>query len=76
MTIRSEFVSATLNAQGIEKVTKVREAFSALLDVVEESTREGGDHRSLAIVRTKLEEASFYAVKAVALALVNQEVKP
>ena len=59
-----------LNAEGKRKATLLAEAFSDLLARVEAVSPEG---RDLAIVRTKLQEASFFAKRAMACDPANQE---
>jgi hypothetical protein len=60
-----------LNVQGVDKVTRVQDAFTKLLRELEGITALGG--REGAIVRTKLEEACFYAKKNISLIKENQE---
>lgn len=67
---RSEFAVHLLNDQGKQKATQLGEAFTTLLEKVEELSGPGG--REMAIVRTKLEEASFFAKKAMAVRPENQ----
>lgn len=50
------------SAAGIEKIAKLREAFSALDDLIEENVPASRE-RSVAI--TKLEETAMWAIKAV-----------
>lgn len=74
--IRREFSVHLLNERGIDRAKRLGEAFSALLDVVEEvsGSRTPGDHqRELALVRTKLQEASFFAKRAMAMTPENQK---
>lgn len=68
--IRPEFGVHMLNAQGKTKAELLAAAFSQLLNRVEEIS--GTDGREIAIVRTKLEEASFFAKKAMAVRPENQ----
>ena len=66
------FATHALNAVGRERATQVRAAFSDLLEELEEIV--GTDAgRELAIARTKLEEACFFVVKAVAVQARNQD---
>lgn len=58
------FDSKRLNDDGVRNVAEVRAAFDALLAKVETLTPSG---RELAIVKTKLEEACFFAVKGIAV---------
>jgi len=55
------FFSVKLNAVGVAKAQNIRELFTLLLADLENTCPVS---RELAIVRTKLEEASFYAVKS------------
>ena len=57
------FSSVKLNEIGLTKVDEIRIHFNALLFGLEELLP--GNSREISIIRTKLEEASFYAVKAV-----------
>ena len=57
------FSSVQLNTEGLMKVNNIRVAFTQLLDELESILP--GNSREISIIKTKLEEASFYAVKAV-----------
>ena len=57
------FSSVKLNEEGLRKVNTIRGAFTQLLLELEYELP--GNSREISIIRTKLEEASFYAVKAV-----------
>ncbi len=59
-----------LNAAGIEKAKYIAEGFEELLQRLEALCPVG---RETSIARTKLEEACFYAKKAMALDSTNQE---
>lgn len=63
-----------LNENGQNKAKAIAESFDNLLTEIEPLVS-GGGVRELAIVRTKLEEACFYAKKAMALNANNQEPK-
>lgn len=63
--MRKEFATHKLNASGLIAAKDLGDAFENLLNFVEEAGK-GGDQRCLALVRTKLEEACFYAKKAMA----------
>jgi hypothetical protein len=71
-TIRPEFNYHQLNQEGVRKAKTVSILFSNLLDELEGIC---GSGREIAIVRTKLEEASFFAKKAVAVNPDNQQLK-
>jgi hypothetical protein len=55
------FTYVLLNDAGREKATNIARYFTALLEELEVVCPKG---RELSIVRTKLEEASFYAKKS------------
>jgi hypothetical protein len=59
-----------LNAEGLVKANAIASAFENLLNSVEDLCGTGG--REMALVRTKLEEASFFAKKAMAIRPENQ----
>ncbi len=60
-----------LNAQGLDKAGYIAESFTNLLDeLAGVITKEG---REFSIVKTKLEEAAFFAKKAMAIQPENQE---
>jgi uncharacterized protein YggE len=62
-----------LNEAGVAKANAVASAFDELLRILQEITAEESTGRPFAIVRTKLEEACFFAKKAVAINPANQE---
>lgn len=66
-----EFTVHKLNLQGLNLASLIAEAFSAHLVTLESYCGENG--REMAIVRTKLEEACFFAKKAMAQNQDNQE---
>lgn len=68
--VRAEFAVHMLNAGGKEKAVKLAELFSELLTSVEAIARAG---RELALVKTHLQEACFFAKRAVADLKENQE---
>lgn len=79
--MRKEFEVHRLNQDGMAKAQRLAHAFEALLAEVEKETGlapdtrgEGG--REMALVRTKLEEACFYAKKALANQMRHQEGYP
>ena len=68
--MRSEFQVRLLNDNGLAKAVVVADQFSNLLDSLEGVC--GRDGRDMAIVKTKLEEAAFFAKRAVAMRPENQ----
>ena len=72
MSIRPEFAVHMLNDEGKKKAVRMAEAFSALMTELD-AMAQGGDGRSLAISKTKLEEACFFAKRAMASAPSNQQ---
>lgn len=71
MNIRPEFQVHLLNEAGIERARQLAESFTGFLNIIEEIAGTSG--REIAIVRTKLEEASFFAKKAMASQPQNQK---
>lgn len=65
------FATHFLSAEGKEKAKKLTEAFSSLMQAVIDICGPSG--REVAIVKTKLEEASFFAKKAMSSRTENQE---
>jgi len=68
--IRPEFDVHILNPEGISRARRIAQSFSGLLDELEHLC--GTDGREMAIVRTKLQEAAFYAKRAMAVRPENQ----
>jgi hypothetical protein len=74
-----------LNSVGLDKADKLRVVFQSALDSIEQickalvidmsklPTLQPPNTRELSIVRTKLEEASFFAKRAMALCPENQD---
>ena len=60
-----------LNEQGMRKARDIAEAFQQTLDEVEILV--GKDGREMALVRTKMQEACFFAKRAMAMQPENQE---
>jgi len=69
--MRAEFEVHMLNDIGKKKATLIAENFTRMLTGLEEIC--GKDGREIAIVRTKMEEACFFAKKAMAKLPENQE---
>jgi hypothetical protein len=61
--MNKEFTFHLLNDAGKEKAMKIAEVFDSLLDQLNELCPQG---REFAIAKTKLEEACFFAKKAMA----------
>lgn len=85
-SIRDEFAVHMLNDNGKARAAAIAEAFSECLariesltarepaaDLPERDKRTGNNARELAIVRTKLQEANFFAKRAIAVLPENQE---
>ena len=68
--MRNEFQVHLLNDLGLSAATEVANAFSDLLDKVEAVVPAG---RERALVVTRLQEACFFAKRAVALEPENQK---
>lgn len=69
--IREEFDVHLLNDEGIRKAQEVASTLSMALDDLEIIC--GKDGREMAIVRTKLQEAAFFAKRAMAVRPENQK---
>lgn len=67
----AEFATYKLNQYGQEKAKKITEIFDECLNKIDDICYGGG--REMAIVRTKLEEACFFAKKAMASMTTNRE---
>lgn len=65
----SLFTVHILNTEGINKARRLQNVFDDLLTEIQSICPEG---RELSIVRTKLEEASFFAKKSMAMQKENQ----
>lgn len=70
--MRPEFTVHLLNSGGLDAVHALAEDFSDLLNAVE--ARCGTEGREMAIVRTHLQEACFFAKRSLALRPENQKV--
>lgn len=71
VVVRDEFRVHKLSAVGLRRADKLAEIFSACLSAVEGEC--GAASREMAIVRTKLQEASFFAKRS--MAVQNQELE-
>lgn len=71
--MNQEFQVHILAENGIDKAKEIAAIFDTALNDLKEVCPEG---RSFSIVKTKLEEACFFAKKAMASDPVNQKVEP
>ena len=65
-----EFAVHILNDEGIEKDKAIAELFNGFLSTLYSMCPSNSE---FAVVRTKLEEACFFAKKSMATALINQK---
>lgn len=70
MLVRREFEFHRLNPVGVKRAQSIAESFSELLEKLEAHV---GTGREASLCRTKLEEACFFAKKAMAIQPENQE---
>jgi len=70
--MRPEFQVHLLNAQGLNRAKELGEVFSDALDNIEVLIPAGRDR---ALVITKMQEASYFAKRAIAADPANQEAK-
>lgn len=70
LPIRPEFKVHRLNAAGMAKAQLIAEIFSGTLGAIEGIVPQS---RELSIVKTKLEEAAFFAKRGMAQHPFNQE---
>lgn len=68
---REEFEVHRLNEEGMLRANHIALAFSDCLDELERIA--GKDGREMALVRTKLQEAAFFAKRAMAIKPENQQ---
>lgn len=68
--MRNEFQVHILNDEGIAKAQKLGEVFSDALNEIEKLVPQG---RERSIVVTKLQEASFFAKRGIAVDPANQK---
>ncbi len=77
--MNKEFAVHMLNDTGKKKATQIAEAFDLLLNTLAPADAPTSDQvlcpqgRELALVKTKLEEAAFFAKKAMASAAGNSD---
>ena len=75
--MKSLFAPIIVNGVGSEKIEKIRPLFENLLSEItklcDTDCTRMPNARELAIVGNKLQQAAFYAVRAVALAPENQQ---
>lgn len=71
--MRAEFEVHMLNEEGKKKAAEIANEFNGTLITLEMIC--GKEGREMAIVRTKLEEGCFFAKKAMAKNLQNQQPK-
>lgn len=69
--LNPEFKVHILNETGIFKAHRIAQKFDELLNNLKDLCPEG---RELSIVKTKLEEASFFAKKSMAKDINNQKI--
>lgn len=67
-----EFAVHKLNEEGMTKAKVIQATFDDCLNKLTTVCMEG---RSMSIVKTKLEEACFFAKKAMAINLTNQQTQ-
>lgn len=68
--MNKEFSSTKVTKEGVEKINKTREIFDSALEQLKAICPEG---RELSLVKTKLEEASFFAIKAVSYGNIGED---
>lgn len=68
--MNKEFSTTKVTPEGVQKINQSRAIFDKTLDELKTICPEG---RELSLVKTKLEEASFFAVKAISYANVGEE---
>jgi len=69
--IRDEFAVHRLNDEGMARAKDLGKLFTVFLNNLESQCGAGG--REMAIVKTKLQEAAFFAKRAIAVVPENQE---
>ncbi len=77
MTIRDEFKSHLLNQQGIDKSIAIAEKYSDLLNDLDALVRScPANAREASLMRTTLQDSSFWARRALALHPAHQSEQP
>lgn len=71
--MHKEFAVHRLNAVGMESAKRMASLFDSLLTELETSCRCNIGTREFSLAKTKLEEAAFFAKKAMAIDPTNQE---
>lgn len=71
MKRNEQFAVHKLSPEGFEKANAIRDSFDNILNILSEDGM-CIDCREFSIAKTKLEEACFYAKKAMAINLSNQ----
>lgn len=69
MSVRAEFQTHLLNERGLAAASAIGQVFSDALDKIEALVPSG---RERALVTTKLQEAAFFAKRAIAVDPANQ----
>lgn len=64
-----------LSDRGFVKANQIRDAFDRLLNDLSEITGDAKGGREFSLVKTKLEEACFFAKKSMAINGVNQIIE-
>lgn len=72
-SMNKEFESHKLNETGFSKANGISDLFDRLLLELTSDALCGNNSREISIVKTKLEEACFFAKKAMAQKPENQE---
>jgi hypothetical protein len=71
--MNSEFAVHILNEDGIRKAKEIANVFDGTLNAIKDLI--GIECREFSIAKTKLEEACFFAKKAMAINLINQKIE-
>lgn len=68
--MNKEFSTTKVTPEGVQKINQARSILDGTLDALKILCPEG---REFSLVKTKLEEAGFFAVKAISYANVGEE---